>query len=407
MNLYHFSDHSFSDMIVPAIMVAPEAVDSYHFEHKTYPNIYIRNRGLAMHLSFLEEDSDEIKELREAVEEYNEYLTKLEAIPGFIEYFKRHGFCVSKEEVARQWPEETADLVFLKKDFCFDTELSIVDGYLFDQRCPVKYKAEIDGATIFLPIGKNAEAYPDCVNGKKAIWNWVDNGHDFCFALWELLGERSRQNEDDEEADGVQYYFEVYDQIRSEPVEPQLANVFRHLQNTGYIQTYTIRPDRKDPRWNYYGKTDGSIDLALVDLSFLKDDLLLKQVEYQLWKPIDEEYVEVEAECSSEKENGHLCFSYGIERNEYKWDRFINEKEIAEGICDYFSENTQEFESGMMKAKKLIEEGKQTSIRSALFETYGHFGTTFIVDGIEKEPDYQIDIEKLIYDSLEEAYSWF
>ncbi len=289
MNQYHFCEHSFSDMIVPATMVAPEAVDSYHFEYKTYPNIYIRNRGLAMHLSFLAEDSDEIKELREAVEEYNEYLTKLEAIPGFVDCFKQHGFCISREEVADQWSEEIADLVFSKKSYCFDTELTIIHDWLFDSSIPVKYQAIIEGEHIEISVGKPSTAYPDMINGKKAIWNYVDNGHDFCLFLWMLLGEReSEREESTEDEDAVHYNFDAYDQFRYDYVEPQLVNIFNKLESLGYIVSYTIKPEKEDPRWFDYGKTDKSIDLALIDTSFLKNNLVMEQVELLLWQPSDD-----------------------------------------------------------------------------------------------------------------------
>ena len=90
MNQYHFSDLSSSDRIVPATMVTSVADGLYHLNHKTYPDIYIRNRGMAMHLSLLPNDSDEIKALRETVEEYNEYLTKLEAMEYNLFYLDRY-----------------------------------------------------------------------------------------------------------------------------------------------------------------------------------------------------------------------------------------------------------------------------------------------------------------------------
>lgn len=407
MSQYHFAELAFSDNVVVAEYNAPEKKDMYKFEYKTYPNIQIPNRGLAMSLAFKAEDSNEVRALQTAVNEYNEYLAKLQDVPGFNEWFVKHGLCVSKKEVAKQWSEEFADFVFSRKDYCFTTELVVEDDYLFDHSCPVNYQAVIDGTTVILPIGATAKDYPVAINGKKAIWNWVNNGHDFCFSLWELLGERSKQNEENEEDEGVQYYFEVYDQIRSEPVEPQLANVFRHLQNAGYIQTYTIKPNQEDPRWNYYGKTDGSIDLALVDTSFLKDDLLMKQVEYLLWEPLDKEYVHIEVTCDSEKEDKEIFFGYGIERKKYRGDQYIDTGAIAEGISDFFSENAQEYESGIMKAKKLIDEGSQTEIKTALFEIFGHFQTTFLIDGMEKESDQRHDIEGMIYDVLEDVYTWF
>lgn len=253
MNQYHFAEHSCSDNTVTATMVMPVLVESYCFEKKTYPDVHIRNRGLAYHLAFTPEDTDEKKELRNAVEEYNEYLEKLETIPGFLDYFVNHGLCVSREEVAKQWSEEIADIVFSKKSYCFTTELTIMKGYLFDYQYSVKYKVTIDGTDVLLPIGENAEAYPTSINGKNAIWNWVDNGHDICFDLWRLLGERTEQYDEIEETesdedDAVSYWsFDIYDQIRYDDPEPQLVKIFKKLESLGYIQTYTIKSEKEDP----------------------------------------------------------------------------------------------------------------------------------------------------------------
>lgn len=285
---YQFDDHSCSDNIVIATLAMPVVDESYQFLQKKYPDIYIRNRGLAHHLAFVPEDSDEVKAVREAVDEYNEYLTKLEAIPGFVEYFKEHGFCVSKGEVVKQWSEEIADFVFSKKSYCFDTELRIIHDYLFDSSISVMFQATVENCTVNIPIGKPDTAYPDMINGKKAIWNWVDNGHDFCLKLWMLLGERESQNEESlEDEDAVHYDFDAYDQFRHDYVEPQLVNVFKKLESLGYKKSYTIKPEHEDPRWVDYGKTDGTIDLALVDLSFKDDKECMDQIELLLWQRVD------------------------------------------------------------------------------------------------------------------------
>lgn len=273
-----------------------------------YPHVFIPNRSLALNLSFKDEQSEEKENLRKQVEEYNSYLDKLDAIPGFLDFFKKNSLCVSRESVAEHWSEETAESVFDEKSYIFTTDLKIVNDYLFDCNFFGPYQAIIDDAAISIPVGEYAYNYPGRINDKKAIWNWVDNGHDFCFFLWELLGGRSRQNEDSDEEDdaGIHYYFDEYNLIRDDDIEPQLANVFTHLQNCGYIRAYTIRPETGDPRWIEYGKSDGSIDLALVDMSFLNDETVMEQVEYLLWEPLDEEDAEINTECDSEKEDGSV-----------------------------------------------------------------------------------------------------
>ncbi len=288
MSHYSFDELSGSDNVIVAKLVAPAVADEYQFKREKYPDIYIPNRGFAISLSLKGHDSEEAQKVRAATEEYNEYLAKIEAIPGFLDYFKQNGFCVSRKEVSDKWSEEIADLVFSLQSYCFFTDLTIIHDYLFDCSLSVKYQATIDGEQISIPIGKPNTAYANMFNCKKAIWNWVDNGHDFCLYLWMLLGERGSQNEEaEEDENAVHYGFDAYDQFRHDYVEPQLVNVFKKLESLGYIVSYTIKPEHEDPRWIDYGKTDGTIDLALVDLSFKDDKECMDQIELLLWQRVE------------------------------------------------------------------------------------------------------------------------
>ena len=288
MNHYCFDDIAHSEKIVVASLAASFHDKVYELKHKEYPDIHIPNRGFAHSLSFEDDHSEKVESVKRDVKEYNEYLTRLEAIPNFLEFFQEHGFCVSRADVAAEWSEEVAEVVFSKKSYCFSTEITQMKGYLFDNSIPVNYQVQIGADQVVVPIGEPSDAYPKEINGRKAIWNWVDNGHDFCYFLWELLGARYTQSEDSDDENGTDYYvFDAYNQTRDGPTEPQLRNIFRKLESLGYLETYTIKVDREDPRWAFFGKSDGTIDLAVVDTSFLRNSLLKEQIELLLWQPTD------------------------------------------------------------------------------------------------------------------------
>ena len=75
-----------------------------------------------------------------------------------------------------------------------------------------------------------------------------------------------------------------YDADRTRKFERQLVNIFTKLESLGYLESYTIKEEQEDPRWVYFGKENGTIDLALVDMSFLKNRLLMEQIELLLWQ---------------------------------------------------------------------------------------------------------------------------
>lgn len=159
----------------------------------------------------------------------------------------------------------------------------IMQDFIIDTSVTVDYRMDIFGEAVALPIGMNANTYPSRINGKKAIWNWVDNGHDFCYYLWDILGGRFNRDEDDTETVPNYWGFDAYDQTRHNSPEPQLIKIFSKLEKLGYINTYTVKPSDSSRHWTCHAKADGSIDLALVDTSFLKNKLIMEQIELLLW----------------------------------------------------------------------------------------------------------------------------
>ena len=278
-----------SNEVVTAIRKLSFAPKSYNFRRLQYPNICIPNRGAAWALSFKQDDSGEIIQLKRDVDSYNGYLDLLEHIDGFKEFFVSNGFFVSKEDICEHWSEKIAGKVFAKERYIFETDLKINGNYLIDVSIPTTYSVCIDGSVINLPIGKDASHYPTRVGKNKVIWNWTDNGHDFCYYLWDILGARYYENDEAAEDDNaVSYSFDVYEQFRDDAPEIQLVSIFSKLQYLGYIKTFTILPEVKDPRWNYFCKSDGTLDCAIIDISFLKNKLAMEQINLLLWTPSDE-----------------------------------------------------------------------------------------------------------------------
>ena len=144
--------------------------------------------------------------------------------------------------------------------------------------------AIVDGSELLLPIGKNGIDYPSEINKKKIIWNYVDNGHDFCCELWFLIEDYCKNIEAEYNEDTVRYSFnDFYDQFRDEEPEIKLVRIFKKLENLSYVKTFTIISEKSDPLWKYYCKSDGSLDCAIVDMSFLKNRLVMEQINLMLW----------------------------------------------------------------------------------------------------------------------------
>ena len=289
--MYKFLQNKIShaEETIVAKQTSPRISEEYSFARLKYPNIYIPNRGAAWAISFKPEDSEEKTKLRSAIDSYNSYLDYLEELPGFKAFFIEHALCVSKSDVIDHWSSQVAEKVFSKEPYIFSTDLRLFGDFLLDVSVPVNYSAIIENHVLLLPIGKAGSDYPEHVGEKRIAWNWTNNGHDFCYDLWELFGAPFQKNGDiDDEPDGVTYPFDAYDQFRDEMAEPQFVRIFNKLENLGYIQTYTIKPENDDLMWHYYCKSDGSIDCGIVDISFQTNKLVMEQINQLLWTPTDE-----------------------------------------------------------------------------------------------------------------------
>lgn len=278
--MYQFAnDGSYSEEVLYAGLVQRVINTDYSFKHEEYPNVYIPNRSLMWAISFCSEESEEKKRLREQVGKYNSYIDRLNRIEGFGNYFVRNGLCVTKEDVAKEWDQKTAEIVFSLPEISFKPGLTIIDNYFFDYQQTLIYSTVVNGTEIKFPLGEWSNAYPEMLNKYKLLWNWMDNGHDFCYFIWKILGERFSKDE----VGDVVYNFDAYEQFRDEDPKIQLKLIFTKLEKLGYIKACTIRPKVQHPMWKEYAKSDGSIDIALVNMKFLNNKLLMEHIELLLW----------------------------------------------------------------------------------------------------------------------------
>ena len=249
------------------------------------PSVYCKYETLRVAAAWVPEVR---QNLYAGVKEYNDYVTFLNTLPGFITVFVENDLSISKEQALTLWPEETVDKIFSLSDYRFETPLLINKDILYDCTFAQSYVANIEGEEIVLPIGKTEDDYPTKVNGKRCIWNWIDDGYDFTYSLWRLLGERFCKDDDadDEDTDEnrVTYgIFEDYEAFRGNLYIIQFVKIFEKLEKLGYLETYTIKPETFDVRFYQYAKDDCSLDLALIDESFKKNKLLMEQIELMMW----------------------------------------------------------------------------------------------------------------------------
>lgn len=247
MYTFNSNNPSSAEHTLEASLIEISIPQTYSFQRLHYPDVYIPNRGAAWGIYCSPEDSEIKNRLKTSIDSYNAYLDRLDSIDGFKQYFVSHNLCVSREEIADHWSEEIAQLAFSKESYIFQTDLKIIRNCLIDISVPISYSVCIDGSELNLPIGKDSSFYPATIGDKRLLWNWADNGHDFCYSIWDLLGQPYSENEEaEEDKEAVHYYFDAYDQFRYEEPEIQLVRVFSKLESLGYLKTFAIFPNKND-----------------------------------------------------------------------------------------------------------------------------------------------------------------
>ena len=111
---------------------------------------------------------------------------------------------------------------------------------------------------------------------------------------------------------------------------------------------------------------------------------------------MDKNLCELWACCFSENNKGSISFGVEYDSNAqtieglgYDW--------FYEGMTDSFWENFQEFEDGIQEAKDILLKDSSISYRDALFEVFGNFKVAYEVNGIVRELEMNIDINKEMY----------
>ena len=121
---------------------------------------------------------------------------------------------------------------------------------------------------------------------------------------------------------------------------------------------------------------------------------------------LEDNYVEIDAVCFSEKEDSSLGFGFCIDKQEYSDGMMLDEGEIHIGVSDSYWENWAEFVPGIEKARNMVKDGHYSVVRDALFAVFGHFKLSFSVNGIEKDFDYNYNVDEAIYPMIEGTYMW-
>ena len=254
-----------------------------------YPNICVSNRSFAWSLAAKPETALEITQIKDSIQEYNNYIDKLYQAKGFWQLFAQNGYLLSREQIRDSFGGDVEAMAFSLKKYPFETELCVQEDLLFlaDYE-PTRSVTTPDGQTISFCVGRTDSGYPTkLLDGRMLIWNWVSQDKDFTFYLWELFdGLGMLPAEEDEEPIKSYDIFNFWDQARHD-VEPDknLLRCMKTLIDMGYASKYVIKSDHNCPWMKIRGYDDGFIGLCVIDLSFKKNRLAVEKLKLLLSLP--------------------------------------------------------------------------------------------------------------------------
>ena len=228
---------------------------------------------------------------------YEDYVNRVTSANDFLAFFNKNGRFLSRQQITDKWSSQFSDYVFSQETNYFVPGLVVHNGYVFDPIIAPNYEITIRGTTIPFSLSTSDDScpknmtLPDLNNQKmlsyELLWNWnSDDLRDYTFYLWEIFCDYNLlpydpYNHDenlvkDKDYDG----FMSWDQYSKE-IDEADVNILRCMQllyEAGYLEIFNIVPDVYSPWWSFRGKSDGSIDMALLNKDFKKDTLVLDKI---------------------------------------------------------------------------------------------------------------------------------
>ena len=257
--------------------------DSFHFLELA--SVRFISSSTAWYIMTQKEGSSAKTRIENIIAEYNDYIDFLNNLEDFIPFFNSQNCCVSRNQMKNAYSNEILDRIFSLKTYSFETEIVRVGDLLYSPKAKMNYAIALQNNEAIIFHSENNELIFPTNNGDlQLLWNKSDDGRDMTESLFNLLYSNKKlasiidQMSDDEKLDGYQDYF-CYDQARYvlDKPDPRLIRCYRLLESLGYITSYNIVTDTELPFLSRDQKSDYSIDLAIVDTSFLNKDALMKE----------------------------------------------------------------------------------------------------------------------------------
>ena len=109
--------------------------------------------------------------------------------------------------------------------------------------------------------------------------------------------------------------------------------------------------------------------------------------------------IEISAYCYSEKEDAGIGFGFSCDEGDSM--NALDTELIEIGLSESFWENYFEFEPGIEKAKQLLIDNQNLTLREALFAVFGHFAIVYTIGEEESELNLDINVDEVMYKMLE------
>lgn len=102
-----------------------------------------------------------------------------------------------------------------------------------------------------------------------------------------------------------------------------------------------------------------------------------------------------------ESEKTHVSLSIGVSYNLENQSDEPSSDWLRDGTLEEaFWENYEEFEPWIKIAKRIVSDNPKITFQQALFSVFGHFVISYEEDGNERDLDYDINADELMYSIL-------
>ncbi len=223
------------------------------------------------------EGSERRIEIEKDIAEYNAVIEAFLVAPGLLQSFQDQNLIICQQQVEERWGRKLSEKLFSLDDYFFIQRLRVVgDKLVGTGESSPEYEMTIPKiGVVSFTIDSEGGIYYGYPKGTRQTlkWNRANDERDFTYQLWEILDEYCVNCDDYND-------YACWEQGRDSMRFPdeKMVKCLCFLEDAGYVDTYTVVPEKPCAAWYNAEKTSGTFDFMVLDECFIENEFIMTEI---------------------------------------------------------------------------------------------------------------------------------